>query len=64
MNKSLYIVIAGIIVMAGFIGYTLFGTKEAVHTAGDDHTDHAQVEAQVEATVAPHEDSGTEAHAH
>lgn len=58
MNKSLYIVIAGIVVVAGIIGYILFGTQEAVHTAGDGHTDHAQVEAN----VAPHDDSGTEPH--
>ncbi len=60
MNKSLYIIIAGIIVVAGLIGYTLFNKdSSAVHTANDGHTevDHAS-----KSVSTPHDDTGTTPH--
>ena len=54
MNKSLYIVIAGIVIVAGFVGYTLFGKEEAVHTAGDGHTDHSLDNVDTESMNADH----------
>ena len=58
MNKTLSILIIGIILVAGVIGYmVLGGTKnDSTHTAGDGHTDAQHAEAL------PHDDMGTAAH--
>ncbi len=44
MNKTLYIIIAGIAVVAGLVGYTMFGQSNTETTPHDDsglapHTD-------------------------
>lgn len=58
MSKTLLILIAGIVIVGGFIGYTMFGTSssETAHTAGDGHTDAEHAEAL------PHDDTGTTPH--
>ena len=58
MNKTLSILIIGIIVVAGIIGYMVFGgsKNDAAHTAGDGHTDAQHAEAL------PHDDTGTVPH--
>jgi flagellar basal body-associated protein FliL len=58
MNKTLLILIAGIVVIAGIIGYMVLGgsKNEATHTAGDGHTEAQHAEAL------PHDDTGTTAH--
>ena len=57
MNKSLYIIIALIVVVGGLIGYTLFGRPSPViHTAGDGHTDTQHAES------IPHDDTGKTQH--
>lgn len=58
MNKTLLVLIIGIIVVGGAIGYvTLSESKDdATHTPGDGHT-----EAQHEEMM-PHDDTGTEPH--
>jgi hypothetical protein len=58
MNKTLSILIAGIIIIAGIIGYMVLGgsKSDATHTAGDGHTDAQHAE------VMPHDDAGTAPH--
>ncbi len=59
MNKSLYIIIIGIVVVGGLIGYTMFGKSSSEsHTAGDDYTDAEHQDGN----VAPHDDTGTTPH--
>lgn len=56
MNKTLLILIAGIVIIGGLIGYTVLGKSSSNgHTDGDGHTT-----AQHEAT--PHDDTGTAPH--
>lgn len=56
MNKTLLILIAGIVIIGGLIGYTVLGkSSSTAHTDGDGHTT-----AQHEAT--PHDDTGTTPH--
>lgn len=59
MNKTLLIIIAGIVIVGGLIGYTVLGKSEPNgHTDGDGHTT-----VQHEATEkAPHDDTGTAPH--
>ncbi|MBY0539428.1 hypothetical protein K2P56_03285 [Patescibacteria group bacterium] len=58
MNKTLLVLIAGIVIIAGIIGYMFLGgsKNEAAHTAGDGHTEAQHTEAL------PHDDTGTAAH--
>ena len=58
MSKTLLGLIAGIIVIAGIIGYTVLGgsKSDATHTAGDGHADAEHAESL------PHDDRGTRAH--
>ncbi len=57
MNKSLYVIIAAIVVVGGLIGYTMFGrSASVVHTAGDGHTDAQHSES------VPHDDTGKAPH--
>lgn len=58
MNKTLSLLIIGIIVVGGAIGYmTLVGSKsEAAHTTGDGHTDAQHAESL------PHDDTGKAPH--
>lgn len=58
MNKTLLVLIAGIVVIAGIIGYVVFGGSkdEIAHTVGDGHTEAQHAEAL------PHDDTGTAAH--
>lgn len=57
MNKTLYIIIAGIIVAAGLIGYTTFGKSSGEsHTAGDGHTEAEHQESL------PHDNTGKDHH--
>ncbi len=57
MNKSLYIILALIVVVGGLIGYTMFGQSiPPVHTAGDGHTEAQHAESM------PHDDTGLPPH--
>lgn len=58
MNKTLLVLIAGIVIIAGIIGYMVLGgsKNDAAHTVGDGHT-----EAQHEEMM-PHDDTGTTPH--
>lgn len=60
MNKTQLILISGIIVVGGLIGYTFFGKQEVPHTSGDGHMEVEHT--QNAGTVAPHDDAGTEPH--
>ena len=75
MNKTLLILIAGIVVVAGLIGYTMFGKSSSTHTANDGHTEaehnaaagHTAGDGHTEAEhstgeSAPHDDTGTAPH--
>lgn len=58
MNKSLYILIAAIVVVGGLIAYTVLPrSSESAHTAGDGHTEAQYTES------APHDDTGKAPHA-
>ena len=59
MNKSLYAIIAGIVVVGGLIGFTMMNKPDAAHTANDGHTesDHAAA-----GTAVPHDDTGLAPH--
>ena len=62
MNKTLHLIIAGIIIVSGLIGYTMLGQKtDVAHAAGDGHveTDHAtavETSAHDDGGLAPHTD--------
>lgn len=58
MNKTLSILIIGIVVILGIIGYVVLGgsKNEIVHTAGDGHTEAQHAE------ELPHDDTGTMPH--
>lgn len=59
MNKTLLIIIAGIVIVGGLIGFTLLGKSESNgHTDDDGHTT-TQHEANGKA---PHDDTGTAPH--
>ena len=61
MNKTFLLLLGAIVVVGGFIGYTVLGSPKdtGTHTAGDGHT-----EAQHSGNDAPHNDIGTAAHDH
>ncbi len=59
MNKSLYLIIGGIVVVGALIGYTMLGKSDASHTANDGHT---EVEHAEGSAAAPHDDTGTAPH--
>jgi len=60
MNKTLLILIAGIVIVGGLIGYTALGKSTSQeHTEGDGHTGAGH--AQTTGTV-PHDDTGTAPH--
>lgn len=77
MNKTLLILIAGIVIVGGLIGYTVLGKSESNrHTDGDGHTtnQHKAMEGHMEGDAhtdvahdqmmgtAPHDDTGTTPH--
>ena len=78
MNKTLLILIAGIVIVGGFIGYTVLGKSTSKeHTEGDGHTTAQHVETatghtegdghtdadHVQTTgTVPHDDTGTAPH--
>lgn len=73
MNKTLYIIFTGIVIVAGLIGYTMFGKSSGEsHTAGDGHTEAVHQESlphddtglapHNEDGVVPHDDTGTAPH--
>jgi hypothetical protein len=59
MNKTLLILIGGIVIVAGLIGYTIFGKQDASHMEGDGHAEHVQGVGK----SAPHDDTGVAPHA-
>lgn len=62
MNKTFLLLIGAIVVVGGFIGYTVLGSSDDIgtHTAGDGHTE-AQHAGN---TAVPHDDTGSEPHDH
>ena len=59
MNKTLLIIISGIVVVGGLIGYTMFGKQSStVHTANDGHTEAEHTTSE----STPHDDTGTAPH--
>ncbi len=77
MNKTLLVLVPIIVIVAGLIGYTLFGkTDPEAHTAGDGHTEaehsqavghtegdgHTETDHAEQTQTAPHDDTGTEPH--
>ncbi len=76
MNKTLLLLIAGIVVVGGMVGYTVLNKSDSAHTAGDGHTEvehseaaghtagdgHTETDHSQTVESAPHDDSGTATH--
>ena len=77
MNKTPLLLIAGIVVVGGMVGYTVLNTStDAAHTAGDGHMEaehseaaqhtaddgHTETDHSQTVESAPHDDSGTATH--
>lgn len=59
MNKTVLILIAGIVIVGGFIGYTVLGKSTSDGSAKTGNTTTTQ---QKTVDIAPHDDTGTAPH--